>query len=440
MGNDLQYALNMYRLRIKNGIPGQLLFFVVWPFGALLHSLQDMKSRNFIFIYSLFGILMCWNLDVVSKSYDDLHGIAALFMQVDNSTQACMQRLHAYITFSSDAPREIYIYFMMWLSRLFSDNPHFFFALCAIPYLFFQTKCFKIILEDEKFVKGILGVLVIFLFMFPRDIITVQNPRFTTGLWLCIYVIMKSFHPATKGHKHLLWLLLAPTIHSSYWFLAPVIFLCIMVGSSVNRPTWLIVLVYISIPFSYLSLDIFSSNVNMLPFLLFSDTLGDWAFGYATSQAEQTQVTGSGFYWVPLLFGILKTTVYLIVPVTIIGKRVMINKSSNIGRLISCYLLLYVISNFLQGVPVLGVRFFFFVQIMSIYVLFKMYGFKSKIYHIIFFALAWDIFSRYFFGGAVSRVVPTIIFYTPLPYILIKYWGKTSMDVRVPNFNVEEYI
>lgn len=441
MGNNLQYALNMYRLRIKNGLAGQLFFFIIWPFGALLHSLQDMKSRNFIIIYSLFCILFCWNMDVVSNAYDDFSGIAYLFMHTDSSTSAFLKKFYAYITFSPNAPREIYLYFMMWFSRLFSDNPHFFFALCAIPYLFFQVKCFRMFLEDVNFRNGLIGVLIIFLFMFPRDIITVQNPRFVTALWLCIYVMMRSFYPATKGNKYLLWLLLAPTIHSSYWFIAPMMLLCIFVGRIVDQPRWLITLVYISIPFSYMSTDIFSSNIDILSILSFSNALSGWAEGYITSsEVETKQVIGGGLYWVPVLFGILKKTAYLIVPIMIINKRDLVSKLATTSGMISCYLLLFALANFVQPMPVLGARLFLFVQILSIYVLFRVYGFKTNMFYIILFALTWDWFTRYFFGGAVSRVVPMMIFYTPLPYILFKYWGKTTMDVIEPEFNIEDFV
>lgn len=440
MGNNIQYALNRYRLRMKKELSAQLLLFIIWPFGALLNSLRDIKSKNFITIYSLFCILMCWNLDVVIKAYDDLSGIASIFMVTDSSTDAFLQRLRAYVTFSPDAPREIYLYFMMWFSRLFSDNPHFFFAICSIPYLFFQTNCFKLILDDNRFVNGLMGVLVIFLFMFPRDIITIQNPRFTTALWLCIYVVLKSFHPFTIGKKHLLWLLLAPTIHSSFWFLSPLMFLFIVVGNTLERSRWLILLVYLSIPFSYLSTDIFSSSADLLSYLPFSDTLSSWAFGHTSFISEETKTSGSGLYWIPILFSFLKKTAYLTVPIIIINKRNII-RQGNLGGLISCYLLLFAFANFVQVIPVLGVRIFLFVQILSIYVLFKVFGFKSKIYLFILFALAWDVFTRYFFGGAVSRVVPLIVFYTPLPYLIYHYWGETTMDVVInDNFNIEEYL
>lgn len=424
----------------SKNIYGQLIFFVIWPFGALLHSLRNIKSKNFLIIYTLFCILFCWNMDVVTRAYDDLSGIAAIFMETDSSTPTFFKLFTSYITFSPDAPREIYIYFMMWFTRLFSDNPHTFFALCAIPYLFFQVKCFRMFLEDERFISGLMGVLIIFLFMWPRDIITVQNPRFTTALWLCVYVIMKSFLPSTRNNMHLLWLLLAPTIHSSFWIIAPVLLLCIIIGKNIKQTGWLAVLVYVSIPFSFLNSEVISANAELLTYLPLSDSLTMWAMGYLTSEAEATQTTGSGFYWVPLFFDVAKTIAYLLVPIAIIQKKELLKGNNHISQLISCYLFMFAICNFVRMMPVIGVRLYHFVHILSIYIIFKVYGMNSKLYFIILFACAWSIFTRYFFGGAVSRCVPLIVFYTPLPYIIFEYWGITKMDIVEPDFNVIDYL
>lgn len=38
-------------------------------------------------------------------------------------------------------------------------------------------------------------------------------------------------------------------------------------------------------------------------------------------------------------------------------------------------------------------------------------------------------------GLIIPIIVPLTIFFTPLPYLLYKYWGKTSMDVIIPDFN-----
>ena len=58
------------------------------------------------------------------------------------------------------------------------------------------------------------------------------------------------------------------------------------------------------------------------------------------------------------------------------------------------------------------------------------YGDKAKKYLIIILlANSWFIFGRYFHRGAVKNCVPTIIFYTPAPYIINEYWGVERMNI-----------
>lgn len=405
-----------------------LMFFLIWPFGTLLATMRNMKKSNFIFIYVLFCILFCWNLDVRNHlRYDDLSGIAGIFMANDITTSDFLDILYKYVTGHEDATRELYLYFMIWITRLFSDNPHTFFALCSIPYLFFQVKCFKIIIDNPKFHNGIIGVLTIFLFMLPRDIITVQNPRFTTALWLCIYVIMKYFSNSKENRKVLLWLLLTPLIHSSYWlFIVFFIFgLFAKYFQNILMP-----MVYLSLPFSYMSAEILGT-LDITSIIPLPDSLNDWVLSYIQRTPEVSSTGGTGFYWVPIFFNFIKTTAYLLVPFYVWKKRHDLNSNPHTKNLFSFYLYFFAMVNFIQVIPVLGARYQWFIQILSIYMLFLAYGLNAKkILYIILFANAWFIFSRYFHGGAVSSSVPPIIFYTPAPYIVAHYWGIERMNIN----------
>lgn len=401
-----------------------ILFFLIWPFGALLSTLKYMKGKHFLFIYGLFCILFCWNFDVRSQlHYDDLSGIAGIFMYNDLTTSDFINILEKYFSGHQDATREIYLYFMIWLTRLFSDNPHTFFAMCSLPYLFFQIKAFKIMIDNPKFHNGLIGFLFIFLFMLPRDIITIQNPRFTTALWLCIYVIMKYY--SNKGsYKTLLWLVLTPLIHSSFWVFIVIFFIGLF---SKHFQNILMLLVYISIPFSYMSTEIMG-NLDLTPIIPLPDSLNTWVLTYLEKESEAKTYGTSGLYWVPILFDFLKTTTYLIVPFLLWRKRDELNR--NHKSLFSFYLFLFAIVNLLQPVPVLGGRYMWFVQILSIYMLLLAYGDKAKKYLIIILiANSWFIFNRYLFRGAVSRSVPPIVFYTPTPYIVYEYWGVEKMNI-----------
>lgn len=427
-------------IRDTKRLQSQLLLFVIWPFGAFLSSLRNIKSRNFLVMYVLFCILLCWDMDVNKNvSYDDLSGTASIFLQVDHSTKAFLRRLIDYVTFAPDAPREIYTYIMMWLSHLLSDNPHFFFAFSSLPFLYFQVKCFRMILEDGRFVSCAMGVLIMFLFMFPRDIVTVQNPRFSVALWICIYVIMKSFHPQAQNSRYLLWLLVTPMIHSSYWFLAPIILFGLLLAKTGKGESVLVALVYVSIPFSYMSGEI-GQQLNIASFLPLPEGLSSWMTGHLQGEKEAVSWGTSGFYWVPVLFSFLKTTVYLMVPLAIIRKREVLNKDPKTQNLFLFYLFLYAFVNFVQVLPVISDRAIWFIQILSIYMIFRVYGMNSKMYQIILIGGLWSIFSRYY-GGVFERSVPYILFYTPLPYLLYHYWGITTMDVQIlEGIDIELYL
>lgn len=401
-----------------------ILFFLIWPFGALLSTLKQMKGKHFLFIYGLFCILFCWNMDVTNPNrYDDLGNISLLFTYNNLSTSDFLDIVNKYITGHVYATRELYLYFMIWLTRLFSDNPHTFFALCSIPYLFFQIKCFKIIIDDPKFQNGWIGFLFIFLFMLPRDIITIQNPRFTTALWLCIYVILTYFRKE-RNWKTLLWLALTPIIHSSFWAFIGLFFIGLFIKLPLKT---LMIFVYISIPFSYLSTDI-TNSLNITSIIPLPDSLNAWVTSYLGRESSAKVYGTAGMFWIPILFDFLRNTVYLIVPILLWKKKRLVTEEYK--PLFSFYLFFYAIVNFLQPVPVLGGRYMWFIQILSIYMLFIAYGNQAKKYLlIILLANSWFIFNRYLFRGAVANCVPTIIFYAPTPYIINEYWGVEKMNI-----------
>ena len=185
-------------------------------------------------------------------------------------------------------------------------------------------------------------------------------------------------------------------------------------------------LIYISIPFSYMSTNI-TNSLDISSIIPIPESLNNWASSYLMRESEAKVYGTSGMYWVPILFDTLKTTAYLIVPFLLWRKRTELNRGYK--SLFSFYLFLYAIINFLRPIPVLGERFYWFIQILSVYLLLVAYGDKAKKYLIIILnANSWFIFNRYFFRGAVARAEPPLVFYSPTPYILHEYWGLDKMD------------
>lgn len=241
-------------------------------------------------------------------------------------------------------------------------------------------------------------------------------------------MILHFFSNPNRNYKVLLWLALTPLIHSSYWLFIAVVLGGIIVNA---RQKLLMILAYVSVPFSFLSSD-FLLSVDIKSFLSFNSSIADWAsMSLAAEMNHEAKTGGTGFYWVPMFFDTFKRIAYLLIPYLIWKRRKVFATEKNINRLFSFYLYFFIIVNFFQIFPVLGVRYSWFVQILSIYLLLVVYGSKAKkILLFLLLANSWYIFTRYFYQGAVYSSVPPIIFYTPLPYIIAHYWGVIKMNTN----------
>ncbi len=414
----------------------KLILFVICPFFAFVYSLFNASKRSSYVIYFLFGVLFCWHMNPTgSDRYDDLMGMLYYIVNfnTENGFKSFTEELKAYLTFSDNSPKELYMDFIIWTSRLITDNPHFVFALASIPFLFFQLKTLKLITDDSKFKDGnILCLIIIALFVFQRDIITVQNPRFTTALWMGVYATILYFNGNSNKirFKYLLLICLTPLIHSAFWFYIIIFILGIIFF--LRYPKISIVLLYISIPFSYLSYDIISQfNFEALSLPPIFEI---WINNYLSEEKFAQYILhegASGFFCVQAFFTMLTNTVFLFIPIMLWKDRKYINARPDLKDLFHFYLYFYAVVNFIQFIPVLGTRFTWIVFILSIYMFFKVYGTRKKNFIILLlFSFSYSIVKRYFYGGALSSVVPTEIFYMPLPYLIWEYIGISPSDVK----------
>ncbi len=405
----------------------KLILFIIYPFGAFLISLKNAASKSSYLIYFLFGIVFCWHMNPTgSGRYDDLEGIMQRVVANDYSIQEIWEQFVAFITFAKDAPKEVYENFINWFSKLFSPNPHLFFAIAAIPYLYFMLKSLKKITTDRKFTQCWYCLIVLALFVLPRDIITVQNPRFTTGIWMAVFATISFFSSGKYQWRYYLLILATPLIHSGFWFYV----LAFTGGLFVMRyQKLLIVLLYVSVPFSYLSYDLLSNlNFSALPL---PATLALWIERYLSEDSFNEFVANegaSGYFWVAQMFTTIRTTAYLIIPLYLWKYRKEIERRNDIKHLFKFFLYFYALVNFIQFVPVLGERFYWIVRILAIYLWFKaIYPRHNTILKILLLTCLWEMFKRYFYKGAVSSSVPLEIFYTPLPNLIADFWGVTNI-------------
>jgi hypothetical protein len=419
------YSISRYHNDAKDLII-KLIIFIFWPFGAFLVSLFNAASKSSYVIYFLFGIIFCWHMNPTGAAYNDIVGIMEKVISSNFTSADIWNQIVAFFTFSEDSPKELYENVLIWISKSFSQNPHLFFALASIPYSIFMLASLKKITSDEKFTNCLYCLLILFLFVLPRDIITVQNPRFTTGVWISIYATISFF--ASNKHKWLFYLLilLTPCLHSGFWFYVIAFTLGLFV---MKFEKLMLILLVVSIPFSFFTYDFLSAiNLNNLPL---PPSLMKWAQSYLSEESYERFVShkgGTGYFWIAEGFGFISKVAYLYMVYYFVKFKREISNDKGLSTLLRYFIYFYAMVNFIQFIPVLGNRFYWIIRILAIYLWFKeVYPRNSNILLLVLLGSTWEIFHRYFYHGAVYTTVPLGILYEPLPLLINDFWGVTRM-------------
>ncbi len=410
-----------YNIELKDELPIKLLLFVVCPFLSFLYSLRRPKTRSSYIIFFLFGVIFAWHMDSRSSLiYDDFIEISDRFSRLSYSDEEIFSMLIDFFSFSENADKELFEKILTWITKKIYDNYHLYFALASIVYLTFMLGSLKFITKNEKLEAGFWGLLVIALFVIPRDIITVQNPRFTCGLWFNIYCTLHYYNSSQNKIKWGLLIVFSPFFHSGMWFYVFAFWICTLVSKYVKMSKLYIFTFYVSIPFSFLSFELLSSiDLNLLP--IPQSMMKNIDF-YMTDEMVQGRVLhkgGTGFAWIDTLFRSLMSISYSLIPYLLLKNKNNIESKAAI-QFFNYFLLLSSLINFVQFVPVLGERYFWLFRILSIYFFLVIAYPRNKKYLLfVLFSCSWGIFRRYCYKGAVATCVPPEIWYDSLPMLIL---------------------
>lgn len=201
----------------------RIIFFILWPFGAWLSALKDANKKSSFIVFFFFDLLLLWHMSPTEygNGYHDFLGIMERFQMNNITFNDLLYKLNAFINFSDDAPKEIYEDILTWITKTFvSDNYHFYFLFAAIPIAYCQLNILHKIIADNRSKMCFALLTVMILIIIPRDIIGTQNPRFTTGFWICAMSSISYY--AEKKMIYILLVLVSPIFHSAMW---PFVFL-----------------------------------------------------------------------------------------------------------------------------------------------------------------------------------------------------------------------
>lgn len=391
----------------------KLVLFVICPFAAFLGSLLRPTSKSSFVIYFLFGILFCWHMDPAGLTeYDDYMGIRDEFLAYKYSMADFLEKFVGYITLQGKE-RDLYSVFLNAFTRIFSSNFHLYFAIASIPYLIFSLASVRKLTESEEFPRcGIYALLIILLFVIPRDIVTVQNPRYTTAVWISMWGFLNYFDRSKSNWKwYAIPIILSVVLHTGLLPMVLVFLMAIIVPLPVKK---IELIFFVSIPFSFFSYELFASiNYSFLP-----SFLSHWIQSYLSDEMYAKLILNkgrSGFFWVTQLFSYISYVAYFLIPIMMMKYKEQILQNSEIGKLYPFYILLFSVSNFIRMLPTIGVRYFLTIQIMSVYMFFKVfYPMKKNYFWVLLFAWSFPIFLRWFYSGAGLHLVPKNIYFDNL--------------------------
>lgn len=391
----------------------KLVLFVLCPFAAFLGSLLRPTSKSSFVIYFLFGILFCWHMDPAGLTeYDDYMGIRDEFLAYKYSMADFLEKFVGYITLQGKE-RDLYSVFLNAFTRIFSSNFHLYFAIASIPYLIFSLASVRKLTESEEFPRcGIYALLIILLFVIPRDIVTVQNPRYTTAVWISMWGFLNYFDRSKSNWKwYAIPIILSVVLHTGLLPMVLVFLMAIIVPLPVKK---IELIFFVSIPFSFFSYELFASiNYSFLP-----SFLSHWIQSYLSDEMYAKLILNkgrSGFFWVTQLFSYISYVAYFLIPIMMMKYKEQILQNSEIGKLYPFYILLFSVTNFIRMLPTIGVRYFLTIQIMSVYMFFKVfYPMKKNYFWVLLFAWSFPIFLRWFYSGAGLHLVPKNIYFDNL--------------------------
>lgn len=407
------------------GLFVKLILFFFSPFLSFLYSLINPASRSSYVIYFLFGVVFCWHMDSRNpEHYDDFIGIMERFIEAPSYTSSEVWHMFLKsITFASDAPKDYFEVFLTSFTKWISNNYHLFFAFASIFYLTFMLSSLKKITDDNKFISGFWGLLIMALFVMPRDLVTVQNPRYTCGLWYNVMCTLNFYLLYSKKRWLFAFMIvLSPLFHSAMWPYVFIFFFCMIVSQVIKADKFYIFLFYISIPFSFLSYEILSQ----FDFQAFSlpSSIQKSIDTYFSDEAYARFIKNegrSGFWWIRAVFDWLTIIAYSLIPYYMVKYRDEVFNDRRMMHFFNHFLLFSAIVNFLQSIPELGNRYYHFFKIFSIFMWLRFVFPRHKnILLFILFSVSFVTMHRYFLdGGAVSVCVPSGIWWKPLLWLII---------------------
>jgi len=196
----------------------QFIFYLLWPFGALIYALKNYRNPSSKTVFWLFCIYFGY-VFIYATPYEkgtaDSSRYAEDLIELHNDSPSFNEftkTLYNKETRILDLYQPLSTYFI----SLLTDNPRILFMLFALVFGFFYTQNLWLVLNaiDKKI--GWILFLLLLAFILTNPIWQINGVRMWTAAQIFLYGILKFF--LTKNKKGLIWCGISVLVHFSFLF------------------------------------------------------------------------------------------------------------------------------------------------------------------------------------------------------------------------------
>jgi hypothetical protein len=204
--------------------PTWFLFWLIWPFGALISAIKNFRnpiSKTIFILFCLyFGFVFIVSTDLLNGA-DSARYVQSL-VQMHNDPLS-FENFRSILYNKETNMVDIYQPFVTWFISLFTGNPKILFAVFAFVFGWFYANNLWIILKRIKHKISFSLFIFLLTFMLINPIWNINGVRMYTAAQIFVYGCLLYFLDGNK--KGLIWSASSIIVHFSFLFPLALLFL-----------------------------------------------------------------------------------------------------------------------------------------------------------------------------------------------------------------------
>lgn len=404
----------------SSGASKALIVFFIQPFLGFLMSLRHLSTRTGKFVFIAFATL--WGY-CQSFTYTPTDGyrIAARFCQypVNNFSDI-------FKAFSEGKAVDIYLLFTNYIVHSFSSNPKVYFAILGLVFGLFCCETISSLVKEQVISDKHLILLLVLLFS-TNSFSWLTAPRFFTASWLAAMIFLKI------SRKQKYWVLLAlflPLIHFSFLPISLVLIVAALSKSMLSSfPGFLYILVMIVFVLSFILPETVIAGLIPQEALDDSSKLASkytYVDGIHSDRIirEYSAYREANMLITNLFHLAMKIGSFLILSYLYL-KRNLIKKHPLVWDTFIMVLIVAIGAFFMSIIPSSGWRYIIVLWLFIYVLLHRYYNIfrPAKFSRVILFLYAINVYTIAFMFYVAYRTVDLILFYAPLPFVIVHGLG-----------------